>query len=295
MALDLAERSCIVTGAAQGIGAAEARLLPERGALVLCVDRADPAQTVDAIRETGGRAVAWRGDVTDHGAAEAIVATAAGLGPPLAVLVNNAGIVRDRMSFNLTDDDWDTVIAVNLTAPFRLCRATIRHWRRQAATVPRCIINTGSESGLYGNTGQGNYAAAKAGIVGLTLTLAAEFARHDIAVNAIAPRARTPMSYSAFGELVDDRLSPDHVAALVGWLVSEHAVGITGQVFVGAGPVLHSLQGWTQLRTVRQPATWNARTAERLRADLFPDDSGRNVPRPIADLFLPPPNPGGAP
>lgn len=285
--IELDDRICIVTGAAQGIGEAEARLLAASGAAVLCVDRADPAPVVAAIRAAGGTAAAWRGDITGPSAAEAILDAALSLGPPLAVLVNNAGIVRDRMAFNLADSEWDAVIAVNLTAPFRLCRAVIRHWRGQPQRAGRRIINTSSESGLYGNAGQSNYAAAKAGLAGLTLTLAAELAHRDVCVNAIAPRAHTPMSQAAFGEPTDRRFAPHHVASLVAWLASEHADGITGQVMVVAGRQVQVLDGWSTRRQAAQPDTPTAQSARELREELFPQAEGRNVPRPIAELFAP--------
>lgn len=292
-ALLLRDRTCIVTGAAQGIGAAEARLLAARGAAVLCVDRTDPGAVVDAIREAGGSAAAWLSDITEPSAAEAVIDAAASLGPPLSVLVNNAGIIRDRMAFNLADEDWDAVIAVNLTAPFRLCRAVIRHWRRRPQPVARRIINTSSESGLYGNAGQSNYAAAKAGVAALTLTLAAELARHGIGVNAIAPRAHTPMSRAAFGETSDERLAPRHIAALVAWLASEHASGITGQILIVAGQQVQVLSGWSARRQGAQPDSWTAQSARQLRDQLFPRAEGRNVPGPIAALFAPAAGNGG--
>jgi 3-oxoacyl-[acyl-carrier protein] reductase len=284
--LGLSQRGCIVTGAAQGIGAAEATLLAQRGAAVLCVDRHDPADTVARIQAAGGTAQAWQGDITEPHAAEAILDTASHLSEPLSVVVNNAGIVRDHMAFNLTDTEWDDVIAANLTAPFRLCRAVIRHWRDQPAAAGRRIINTSSESGLYGNAGQANYAAAKAGVAALTLTLAAELARHDITVNAIAPRAHTPMSQAAFGDATDDSLDPHHVAALVAWLASDEAADITGQLLVIAGRDVQLLHGWTPAAHARQPTVWGAAETGELRECLFDGIEPRHVPGPISDLFV---------
>jgi NAD(P)-dependent dehydrogenase (short-subunit alcohol dehydrogenase family) len=280
--------TCVVTGAAQGIGEAEALLLARRGAAVLCVDRAGTAHVADAIRAGGGVAATWTGDVTEKGAAEDILAAAASLGRPVSVLVNNAGIVRDRMVFNLSDEDWDAVVAVNLTAPFRLCRAFARHWREQPRRPGRRIINTSSESGLYGNVGQSNYAAAKAGLAAMTLTLAAELARYDVCVNAIAPRARTPMSRAAFGPPPDaegDPLSAGRVAALVAWLAGASGEDITGQVFVVFGRTVRRMRTWSARGTAQQPDDWSPASAERLRADLFQGDSTRHEPPPIGDLF----------
>ncbi|WP_405098161.1 SDR family NAD(P)-dependent oxidoreductase [Micromonospora sp. NBC_01412] len=287
--LDLAGQTCIITGAAQGIGEAEARLLAGRGAAVLCVDRVDPNPVVDAIRDRGGTAHAWHGDITQPGAADDIVAAAHRFAAPVTTLVNNAGMVRDRMIYNLDDAEWDSVLAVNLTAPFRLCRAIARHWRNQPAASDRRIINTSSESGLYGNAGQSNYAAAKAGLVGLTLTLAAELDRLGVCVNAIAPRARTPMSEAAFGAFDDDDpLSARHVASLVAWLASPAADDVTGQVFVVAGVSVRHLGGWSTRCNTTQPDQWSSITAAAFHASLFEGADARNVPGPISELFTTP-------
>lgn len=283
--LRLAGHICIVTGGASGIGRAEAVTLARQGARVLCADIGNTGDVVAEIRDSGGTAHGWQGDITQPGAAEDVLGAALKRFGDVTVLINNAGIVRDRMVFNLEDEDWDAVLAVNLTAPFRLSRAVARHWR--LGTPPaggRRIINTSSESGLYGNAGQTNYAAAKSGITGLTLALAAELERYGVRVNAIAPRARTPMSDAALPDLApatdDDPLAPSHVAEFVGWLIGPGAREITGQVFVVSGQTIQWLQGWL-IRKQTLPATESGQ----LKRALFGDENTRNIPAPISALF----------
>ena len=204
-------------------------------------------------RHAAGEAVGYQIDLADRdgpaevvaGALDAygdlqVVAGALDAYGDLHVVVNNAGLIRDRMLVNLSDYDWDQVIAVNLTAPYRLIRAAAREWRRaRPESGPRTVVNTSSESGLYGNVGQANYAAAKAGLVGLSLTLAGELERYDVRVNTVTPRARTPMSDGAFGALPRrgsfDPFAVEHVAAVVAWLASDASADVTGQVLLVHG------------------------------------------------------------
>jgi NAD(P)-dependent dehydrogenase (short-subunit alcohol dehydrogenase family) len=185
------------------------------------------------------------------------------------------------------------VLAVNLSASFYLARAADRRWRACHATEPlqpRVIVNTSSESGLYGNAGQANYAAAKAGVAALTLTLAAELDRYGIRVNAIAPRARTPMSTEAFGELprtsTHDPFAAEHVAEVLAWLVSDAAADVTGQVFVVHGHEIQVMRPWSIRRRLAVDSGWTEDTLLGLRDRLFPDDEARQLAAPVGDLFV---------
>jgi 3-oxoacyl-[acyl-carrier protein] reductase len=288
--LRLDGRTVVVTGAARGIGRSEAETLAARGAAVLCVDVHDPADVVASIQDSGGHAQAWVGDITNHGAAEDVVAAASRFEVPVTGLVNNAGRVADRMTFNLSDEEWADVLDTNLTATFRLCRALVRQWRAEGGRRDRRIINTTSESGLYGNVGQSNYAAAKAGVAAVTLTMAAEVARLGITVNAIAPRARTPMSENAFGDLsaLGERLAPHFVANVVAWLISSSGGDITGQVFVVAGAEVQLLQTWSAMTVAQQPDQWTDDALRTFRDAIFRDVPPPRIASPISDLFGPP-------
>jgi 3-oxoacyl-[acyl-carrier protein] reductase len=197
------------------------------------------------------------------------------------------------MCFNLSLDDWNAVLAVNLTAPFLISRQCARHWRsavKAGVETERVIVNTSSESGLYGNAGQSNYAAAKAGLAALTLTLAAELDQYGVRVNAIAPRARTDMSARAFGDLARadgfDPYSPEHVAAVVLWLASSAAYGVTGHVFVVHGGGLELLMGWRSRKRIERNAAWTDTDLVDLRQVLFEREDARAIASPIKDLFV---------
>ncbi|HEX2400118.1 MAG TPA: 3-oxoacyl-ACP reductase, partial [Mycobacterium sp.] len=222
-ATDLSGLVAVVTGAAAGLGRAEAIGLARAGATIVVNDIAgalDKSDVIDEITSAGAKAVAVGGDISQRSTADELVDTADGLGG-LSIVVNNAGITRDRMLFNMTDDDWDAVMAVHLRGHFLLTRNAATYWRAKAkegdGTVYGRIINTSSEAGLAGPVGQANYGAAKAGITALTLTAARALERYGVRANAIAPRARTAMTADVFGdspELEDgqiDPLSPEHV------------------------------------------------------------------------------------
>jgi NAD(P)-dependent dehydrogenase (short-subunit alcohol dehydrogenase family) len=247
-ATDLSGKVAVVTGAAAGLGRAEALGLAGLGATVVVNDIAgalDASDVIDEINSTGAKAVAVAGDISQRATADELVATADGLGG-LDIVVNNAGITRDRMLFNMSDEEWDLVIAVHLRGHFLLTRNAATYWRAKAkdagGQIFGRIVNTASEAGLVGPVGQANYGAAKAGILSLTLTAARALGRYGVCANAICPRARTAMTADVFGEAPEveqggiDPLSPEHVVSLVKFLSSPAAAEVNGQVFIVYGP-----------------------------------------------------------
>lgn len=245
---DLSGRVAVVTGAAAGLGRAEAIGLAGAGATVVVNDlqaALDSSDVFDEITAAGSRAVAVAGDVGERSTADQMVAAADREGG-LDIVVNNAGITRDRMLFNMSDEDWDLVIKVHLRGHFLLTRNAATYWRARAKeaggqTYGR-LVNTSSEAGLSGPVGQANYGAAKAGITALTLSAARALGRYGVCANAICPRARTAMTADVFGQTPElaegevDSLSPEHVVTLVRFLASPAAEAVNGQVFIVYGP-----------------------------------------------------------
>ncbi|MFM9615869.1 3-oxoacyl-ACP reductase [Streptomyces niveiscabiei] len=249
--------SAIVTGAGRGLGRAEALELARLGAAVVVNDygqagrdgsgeaSATPAEEVAAeIRAAGGEATAHTGDVSDFQQARELVELAIDTYGELAVLVNNAGILRDRMVFSMTEGEWDAVVRVHLKGHFNTTRFAAAHWRerskREGGPVYGRIVNTSSEAFLAGSPGQPNYAAAKGGIVGLTVSTALALAKYGVTANVICPRARTRMTEDVFAAVEEpdqgiDPLSPAHVAPLVGYLASPAAARVNGQLLVVHG------------------------------------------------------------
>ncbi|MFJ6988581.1 MULTISPECIES: 3-oxoacyl-ACP reductase [unclassified Streptomyces] len=250
-------RAAIVTGAGRGLGRAEALELARLGAAVVVNDLGRPGrdgsgaasagpaeEVVREIRAAGGTALAHTGDVADFEQARAVVALAVSEFGTLDVLVNNAGILRDRMVFSMTEDEWDTVLRVHLKGHFATTRFAAAHWRERAKAtggpVYGRIVNTSSEAFLAGSAGQPNYAAAKGGIVGLTTSTALALAKYGVTANVICPRARTRMTEDVFAGAHRpaeglDPLAPEHVAPLVGYLASPAAARINGQLLVVHG------------------------------------------------------------
>ncbi|MDX3310235.1 SDR family oxidoreductase [Streptomyces sp. NPDC054884] len=257
-------RVVVVTGAGRGLGRAHALAFAAEGARVVVNDLGvgldgtpgpdSPArQVADEIRAAGGTALAHGGDIATPQGAASLVTTALETYGRLDTLVNNAGFLRDRMLVNLDEDDWDAVQRVHLKGHFLTLKHAAAHWRAEAKagrTPAARIVNTASGAGLLGSVGQGNYSAAKAGIVGLTLVAAAELARYGVQVNAIAPAARTRMTQHAFAaamaapETGFDAMAPDNVSPLVVWLGSTASEGVTGRVFETEGGRITVMEGW---------------------------------------------------
>lgn len=257
-------RVVAVTGAGRGLGRAHALAFAAEGARVVVndlgvgldgtPDPASPAARVVAeIRAAGGEAVAHGADIATTEGASSLVGTALETYGRLDTLVNNAGFLRDRMLVNLDEDDWDAVLRVHLKGHFLPLRHAAAHWRAEtrAGRAPDArIVNTSSGAGLLGSVGQGNYSAAKAGIVALTLVAAAELARYGIRVNAVAPAARTRMTERVFADTMAapadgfDAMAPENVSPLVVWLGSAASADVTGRVFETEAGRITVMEGW---------------------------------------------------
>ena len=267
----------IVTGAGRGIGREHALALAEAGATVVVNDLgatlagegadATPAQQVVAeIEAAGGAAVANGDDVADFAGAERMVRQALDTYGRLDILVNNAGITRDRMLVNMSEEEWDSVLTVHLKGHFAPTRHAAAYWREQAkagAEVRGRVINTSSPSGVFGNVGQTNYGAAKAGIAGFTIIAAQELARYGVTVNCLAPNARTRMTEASFGEIPKpedgfDAMDPANIAPIVVALCADEAQDITGQCFFIYGGAVNILRPWDAGELLASDDKWDA-------------------------------------
>ncbi len=263
-----AGRTVIITGAGGGLGRAYALAFAAEGANVVVNDirQAAAEDVAGEIRAAGGQAIANADDITTLATAQRIVDAALAAFGEVHVLVNNAGILRDRMFLSLSEEDWDLVMQVHLKGHFCLANILARRWRDQAKAgqpVDARIINTSSGAGLQGSVGQSNYSAAKGGVAALTLVQAAELARYGITANALAPAARTAMTESAMAEVVKkpedgsfDLWAAENVAPLVVWLGSAQSRHVTGQVFESQGGRISLGDGWRTGVTRDKGARW---------------------------------------
>jgi len=276
-------RVALVTGAGRGIGREEALLLAKHGAAVVVNDLGGgfdgtgkdvgPAQqVVDEIKKAGGKAVANGDSVSDFKGAKRMVEAAVDTFGSCDIVVNNAGILRDRMIFNMSEEDWDAVVAVHLKGTFAVTRHVAEYWRNKnkqnSAPVNGRVINTSSDSGLLGNPSQSNYGAAKAAIAAFSVIIDHELKKYGVTVNAIAPVARTRLTVDATpataalmgkeagpGEF--DIFDPANIAPLVVWLASDDAKDVHGMVFRVGGRSVWVMQGWHSVAQAKGEGRWD--------------------------------------
>ena len=294
-------RVAIVTGAGRGIGREHSLMLAEHGAKVVVNDLGgapdgtggdlSPAQqTVADIKAMGGEAVVNGDDVSSWEGAQRMVNQAIETFGTLDVVVNNAGILRDRMLTNMTEEEWDAVIKVHLKGTFAPSRWAAAYWRdksKAGGKVEGRIINTTSVSGIYGNPGQTNYGAAKMGIASFTIIAAQEMARYGVTVNAISPGAFTRLTENLMGEVTEElkeAQSPRWIAPICTWLSSTQSSKVTGRVFQVAGDNLAIAETWHKGPEIKQtddPTKLSPLVAELMaKARLNPDMRGRDAEGP---------------
>jgi NAD(P)-dependent dehydrogenase (short-subunit alcohol dehydrogenase family) len=300
----------IVTGSGRGIGREEALMMARHGAKVVVNDlgahfdgtgqpTATPAQDVVAeIKRMGGEAVANGDSVADFKAARRIVECALDTFGKLNVVVNNAGILRDRMIFNMAEEDWDAVVAVHLKGTFNMSRHACEYWReehKKGNVLNGRIVNTSSDAGLLGNVGQSNYGACKAAVATMAIIIGQEMKKYGVTANAIAPVARTrltvdatPSTAALMGTAPEegkfDMFSPVNIAPLVCWLASDDAAGVNGQVFRVGGSSVWPMKGWHSATRVRADhQTWDpVALGKRLKEELA---KGITAPESMGDVF----------
>jgi NAD(P)-dependent dehydrogenase (short-subunit alcohol dehydrogenase family) len=269
-------RVVVITGAGRGLGRSHALAFASEGAKVVINDlggapdgsgaSAGPAHdVVDEIRAMGGEAVANADDVSDFDAAAGIIKTALDTFGRLDVVVNNAGILRDRMFVNIQPDEWDATIRVHLRGHFCVGRHAAAYWRDRAKageTVDARLINTSSGAGLMGSVGQTAYAAAKAGIAAMTIVQAVELGRYGVTANGLAPSARTRLTAGVFSDMMKevdsgfDAMDPDNISPLVVWLGSAESRDVTGRIFEIEGGVLSVCDGWQHGPRIEKDRRW---------------------------------------
>jgi NAD(P)-dependent dehydrogenase (short-subunit alcohol dehydrogenase family) len=300
----------IITGSGRGIGREEALMMAKHGAAVVVNDlgshfdgtgaaAASPAQeVVSEIKKMGGRAVANGESVSDFAGAKRIIECALDNFGSLNILVNNAGILRDRMIFNMAEEDWDAVIAVHLKGTFNMTRHVCEYWREQHKAgnlLNGRIINTSSDAGLLGNVGQCNYGAAKAAIAVMAIIVGQEMKKYGVTANAIAPIARTRLTVDATpstaaimgGPVAEgefDVFSPLNVAPLVCWLASDDAAGVNGEVFRVGGSSVWPMRGWHSAPRIQQKGeVWDpAKLGQRITEELA---KGVTAKESVSEVF----------
>lgn len=266
----LNDRVVIITGAGGGLGAAHARVFAAEGACVLVndINQAAAQAVVDEIQAVGGRAAVNTSDITDYADGENAVNQAIETFGDLHVVLNNAGINRDRMFASMTEADWDAIMAVHLKGHFCISSHAVHYWRDQSKLgrkVDARIINTTSGAGLQGSIGQSNYAAAKAGIAALTLNQAAELGRYGITANAVAPAARTGMTTAVAAMATRmakpedgsfDYWAPENVSSILAWFASIESAHVSGCVFEAEGGRISLADGWRTGATLEKDERW---------------------------------------
>ena len=285
-------RVVIVTGAGRGIGRAHALAFAAEGAKVVVNDigagldgsatgESPAEQVVAEIVAAGGEAVVNGDDVADWAGAENLIRTAIDTYGRLDVLVNNAGFLRDRMLVGMSEQEWDAVVRVHLKGHFATLRHAAAYWRAETKAgnpVDARIVNTSSGAGLQGSIGQGNYAAAKAGIAELTIQAAAELKNYGVTVNAIAPAARTRMTVGAGGAMAEamaapeegfDAMAPENISPLVVWLGSVESKDVSGRVFEVEGGKITVAEGWRHGPAQDKGARWEPKEIGPVVADLL--------------------------
>lgn len=297
----------IVTGAGRGIGREHALALAKEGAKIvvndvgtardkMTEDKTPAEEVVNEIKKIGSDAVPDYTNVADYNAVKKMIDNTIATFGRLDILVNNAGILRDRMLVNMSEEEWDAVIAVHLKGTFNCTRHAAAYWREESKAgrqVSASVINTASDAGLIGNPGQANYGSAKAGIAAFSIIAAAELGRYGVRVNCIVPQARTRLTVETPGVIGAmmaekpeegklDIFGPENVAALVVYLASDEAKDITGRVFHVMGGRIDLLEGWHPIKTIRKEDTnWNVKDMlsrmKELMEGVEPEDLGTKM------------------